>query len=120
MEKNVDHYMRLPYAVGLERDGDWYRAWARELPGCTAEARATEGVGELWERLEGTSPSSPSPSPSTGRRIRRTSRGAPRGPSPGAIACIAFLRRSATMNPGPAPRVDLRRPTSRGVDSRCT
>ena len=36
MEKTVDYYMGLPYAVELDFDGDRYRASIRELPECTA------------------------------------------------------------------------------------
>ncbi len=52
MEKSVDYYMSLPYTVELKPDGKGYRASVKELPGCKATAKASEGVEKLWGRLK--------------------------------------------------------------------
>jgi predicted RNase H-like HicB family nuclease len=52
VEKSVDYYMSLSYAVELEPDGKGYRASVKDLPGCYATVEATDDVDELWKRLK--------------------------------------------------------------------
>ncbi len=52
MEKTVDYYMSLPYAVELKCYEDTFRASIKELPECTAAVPAFDRVDKLWRLLE--------------------------------------------------------------------
>lgn len=52
MNKPVDYYMSLPYKVELKPYGEGYEASIKELPGCIATVRASDGVEKLWQLLE--------------------------------------------------------------------
>ncbi len=47
----LDHYLRLPYTVKVDYDGEACEAWIAELPHCRASARKDESVEELFGRL---------------------------------------------------------------------
>jgi predicted RNase H-like HicB family nuclease len=52
MDKSVDYYMSLPYAVELKCYGEKFGASIRELPACMATVDATDSVEKLWQLLE--------------------------------------------------------------------
>ncbi len=49
MDKDVDHYMKLPYPVEVVRAGNSYFARVEDLPECTAKA---DNLEDLWSSVE--------------------------------------------------------------------